>query len=275
MTRVAGVLVTHDAAAWLPAVLASVEEQSRPLDRLVVVDDGSRDGTRDLLAESGVAWLPAATSRTDPVSRIAANVLQGVLAAGDVDIVVLGDHDDLWRPDRVAHQVSVLTAHPDALMVASDGALVIDGLGPDGRTLRDVFRLPPGWAEMTDAERMRSTLRFVVATGGASAVRPRAFPSLAVPHGWLHDRWWSLVAAARAGLVLDDAVVIDYRVQPGQQVGLDLAAQEHGPLGRLVALAGQASRSWGKQSDIRGRLRPMAATSDIADAITLRNVLRA
>jgi glycosyltransferase involved in cell wall biosynthesis len=275
MTRVAGVLVTHDAAAWLPDVLASVAAQSRPLDRLVVVDDGSRDGTRDLLTAAGVPWLPAATSRTDPVSRIAANVLQGVLAAGDVDIVVLGDHDDLWRPDRVAHQVSVLAGDPEALMVASDGALVIDGSGPDGRTLRDVFRLPPGWAAMSAAERMASTLRFVVATGGASALRPGAFPDLAVPHGWLHDRWWSLVAAARAGLVLDDTVVIDYRVQPGQQVGLDLAAQEHGPAGRLVALAGQASRSWGKQADVRRRLRPQAASADIADAITLRNVLRA
>lgn len=275
MTRVAGVLVTHDAAAWLPDVLGSVAAQTRPLDRLVVIDDGSLDGTRDLLNEAGVPWLPAATSRRDPLSRIAANVLQGVLAAGDVDIVVLGDHDDLWRPDRVDHQVSVLTSQPEALMVASDGALVIEGEGPDGRTLRDVFRAPPGWPEMSAAQRMKGTLRFVVATGGASALRPRAFPSLAVPHGWLHDRWWSLVAAARAGLLLDDAVVIDYRVQPGQQVGLDLAAQEHGSVGRLVALTGQASRSWGKQADIRRRLRPMAATPEIAEAITLRNVLRA
>jgi glycosyltransferase involved in cell wall biosynthesis len=275
MTRVAGVLVTHDAAGWLPEVLASVARQSRPLDRLVVVDDHSRDGTCELLDAAGIPWLPAATSRTDTVSRIAANFLQGVLAAGDVDVVVLGDHDDVWRPERVAHQVDLLESTAGAAMVASDGALVVDGVGPDGRTLRDVFRLPDGWAGMSPPERMAGTLRYVVATGGASALRPRAFPSLGVPHGWLHDRWWSLVAAARGGLLLDDALVIDYRVQPGQQVGLDLAAQPHGAVGRLVALSGQTSRSWGKQRDVRRRLRPMAATPDIASAITLRNVLRA
>lgn len=275
MTRVAGVLVTHDASPWLPDVLASIAGQSRPLDRLVVVDDHSQDGTCDLLDAAGIPWLPAATSRKDPVSRIAANFLQGVLAAGDVDVVVLGDHDDAWRPGRVAHQVDALESSPDALMVASDGALVVDGAGPDGRTLRDVFRLPAGWAQMSMPERMAGTLRYVVATGGASALRPRAFPSLAVPHGWLHDRWWSMVAAARGGLVLDDTIVIDYRVQPGQQVGLALAAQSHNAAGRLVALAGQASRSWGKQQDLRRRLRPLAASPDIASAITLRNVLRA
>ncbi len=274
MSRVAALLVTRDAQAWLPALLASVAAQSRPVDRLVVVDDGSRDGTRDALAAAGAEVVDSRSAATDLVTRIAENFAQGVRACADADVVVLGDHDDIWHPDRVAHQAGALGRVPSALMVASDGRLVDDAGSAVGGTLRTSFPLPAGWPGLSPQARMSAALRTSVATGGASAVRPGAFPSLDVPPGWLHDRWWSLVALARDGLVVDDDVVIDYRVQAGQQVGLDRAAQaDAGAVARTRALLRDAGRSWGKARDLRTRLRPLAATDQIAAAITLRAVL--
>jgi hypothetical protein len=64
-----------------------------------------------------------------------------------------------------------------------------------------------------------------VATGGASAIKPANFQYLNVPKGWLHDRWWSMAAAAHHALIIDTTPVIDYRISATQQVGLDTAAQ--------------------------------------------------
>lgn len=275
MTTIAAVIVTHDGAAWLPATLDSIRRQSRQADRIVVIDDASTDATPAILADHGLTPLPAATSARDVTTRIARNFVQAVRASGEADLVVLGDHDDVWHDDRIARQAAILEARPDALMVASDGT-VIDAAGErTGASLRDAFPVPAAWDELTDADRMRYALRHSVATGGASMIRPAAFPDLSVPEGWLHDRWWSLVAAARGGLLIDPASVIDYRVQPGQQVGLDAASQGHGGLARLATLARHGGRSVRKERDLRRLLRPMALDPEVADVVSLRSVVQA
>jgi len=273
MTTIAAVLVTHNAEPWLEATLASIETQSRRLDRMVVIDDNSTDRTTEILALHRIAAIKATTRATDGVTRIAANFLQGVRECGDAELVVLGDHDDRWHPDRVAHQSALFGMSEDALMVASDGSTVDASGVAIGGTIRDAFPVTVDWARLSPADRMRFSLRHSVATGGASMIRPGAFPDLSVPDGWLHDRWWSLVATARDGMIVDDRAVIDYRVQHAQHVGLDVAAQGHGPAGRVVALAKQARRSLAKQRDIRTRLRPLALDDKIASAISLRNVV--
>jgi GT2 family glycosyltransferase len=49
--RVTALLVSHDGARWLPAVLAGLRDQQRRPDRIIAVDTGSSDGSLDLLTE--------------------------------------------------------------------------------------------------------------------------------------------------------------------------------------------------------------------------------
>ncbi len=275
MTTIAAVIVTHDAAAWLPTTLDSILRQTRQPDRIVVVDDSSTDATVDILAERRLVPLLAATSARDVTTRIARNFVQAVRASGEADLVVLGDHDDVWHDDRVARQAAILEARPDALMVASDGSVIGAEGDRTGASLRDAFPVPVDWDDLTAPDRMRYALRHSVATGGASMIRPAAFPDLSVPEGWLHDRWWSLVATARGGMVIDPESVIDYRVQPGQQVGLDVASQAQGGLARLATLARHGGRSVRKERDLRRLLRPMALDPEVAGVVSLRSVVRA
>lgn len=271
MSTVAAVLVTHNAERWLPTLLDSISLQTRRPDRVVAVDDGSSDGTVDLLRRNGVEILPAATTSADVTTRIAQNFTQGVRACSDADIVVLGDHDDVWHANRVAHQVGILEVWEQALMLASDGTVVDADGAPTGGTLRSAFPVPGDWDGLGLAGRMRAAMRASVATGGASALRPAAFPTLDVPAGWLHDRWWSLVAVGRDGLLLDDEPVIDYRVQPGQQLGLDTGAQAQRGVRRAGALVGQGARAWRKARDLR--LLRSLVSPDVASEVTLRNVI--
>ncbi|WP_067129370.1 glycosyltransferase family 2 protein [Microtetraspora malaysiensis] len=52
MHSVTAIVVAHDGARWLKETLDAVLRQSRPLDRVAGVDNGSRDGSGRLLAEA-------------------------------------------------------------------------------------------------------------------------------------------------------------------------------------------------------------------------------
>ncbi len=56
---VTAIIVTHDGAAWLPEVIASLSSQTRPIDRIIAVDTGSIDSSPKLLRASGITFIQA------------------------------------------------------------------------------------------------------------------------------------------------------------------------------------------------------------------------
>ena len=255
MTRVAAVLVTSNSERWLEQTLLSVLEQSRVADELVIVDDGSTDKTFAIIervAGPRARVVAATSSSPDLSTRIAANFRQGLQQVRGCDVVVLGDHDDVWHADRIAHQIEVMQVWSDTSMLASDGRLIdVSGLVIPG-SLRTAFPVPEGFNERPPADQMRAVIRRSIATGGASAVRPAAFADAAIPPGWLHDRWWSLLATAREQMRLDDAEVIDYRLSPGQEVGLDRGRQDRSPMGRIRSGITDLASTRSRLDDLRG-----------------------
>ncbi|MGC1284009.1 MAG: glycosyltransferase family 2 protein, partial [Streptosporangiaceae bacterium] len=102
---VTAVIVAHDGAAWLPRVIGSLLEQSRPVQRVVAVDTGSRDRSGSVLAgllgQSVVFGMDRTTGYGAAVARAlqhrAANVnvpgAAGPQAPGNIEWVWLL-HDD-------------------------------------------------------------------------------------------------------------------------------------------------------------------------------------
>jgi hypothetical protein len=223
--RIAAVIVAHAGSPFIEAALDSITNQSRRPDvRIAVCDATSRDVDAHL-RDHGFDIHRATTSSRDITTRIAHNFAQGVRLAGDTDLAVLGDHDDVWHIDRVGHHEAVARTFPGAVMLASDGRLV-DSMGvPTSGTLRDTFPVPQGWNGLDLRQQWTYALRHSIATGGASAVVPARALRTPIPAGWLHDRWWSLLAVRDHGMVIDDAVVIDYRISDDQRVGLDTQGQ--------------------------------------------------
>ena len=56
---VTAIIVTHDGAAWLPEVIASLSSQTRRIDRIIAVDTGSLDSSPKLLRASGITYISA------------------------------------------------------------------------------------------------------------------------------------------------------------------------------------------------------------------------
>lgn len=256
MTLVAALLVTKNSTAYLAETLDSIRGQSRTPDFMIAIDDHSTDGTVDQLHAAGFDVRASTSSAAEASTRIAQNFVHGVRVAQQqgADVVVLGDHDDIWRPSRIEHQTSILDAYPSIAMVASDGFLIDEnGVALPG-TIRSTFPVPENFTQWTVRQQMRYALRHSIATGGASALRPARLSQLAVPPGWLHDRWWSLASLRRQAFIVDPTPVIDYRVTPDQEVGLDTAAQDQA-LTWWLSRARNLGYSAGRAQDIAKLLR--------------------
>lgn len=120
MSSVAAIIPTHNRAGLTERAVRSVLAQTRPADEIVVVDDGSTDGTPERLR----AALPRAALPEVVVLRIEH---QGVSAARNRGIahatsewLAFLDSDDEWLPEKLEAQLAALAAAPEHLVCHSD-----------------------------------------------------------------------------------------------------------------------------------------------------------
>jgi cellulose synthase/poly-beta-1,6-N-acetylglucosamine synthase-like glycosyltransferase len=99
-------LPARDAAATLPAALASLRRQTWTDWECVVVDDGSRDETREVAAAVAAVDPRVAVVSTPPRGLVPA--LGAGLERCRGEYVARMDADDLMRRDRLAAQVAAL-----------------------------------------------------------------------------------------------------------------------------------------------------------------------
>ncbi|MCW2677939.1 MAG: hypothetical protein JWR70_2979, partial [Modestobacter sp.] len=112
--RVAVVLPVRDEAAHVLDCLTAVLDQWGVPDlRVVVVDDGSTDGTPELVAavaDPRVQLLRAPPPAPGWLGKPSA-CAQGSAAAGDAEVLVFLDADVRLMPDALASAVALLRAH--------------------------------------------------------------------------------------------------------------------------------------------------------------------
>jgi len=117
---VSAVITTKNRADLLPRALESVHRQSYPNLEIVVVDDGSTDGTTEVLREYAAKYSIILIRNENSQGACRARN-QGIAAAGG-DFIAGLDDDDEWHPRRV--ELLLEAYRDDFSCVTSDVELV-------------------------------------------------------------------------------------------------------------------------------------------------------
>lgn len=122
-TSVSVVIAAHNGERFLVETLDSVLAQDQQNVQVIVVDDGSVDGTPEIIAR----YADRITSiRQENRGVSAARNRGAVEAAGE--LIAFLDQDDVWEPGMLSAQVHYLDRHPDSALVYAD-SWVIDAVG--------------------------------------------------------------------------------------------------------------------------------------------------
>jgi glycosyltransferase involved in cell wall biosynthesis len=117
-SKVSVVMAVLNGERFIDEAIQSIVDQTYKNCEIVVVDDGSTDGTRDRVWSFGDR-IEIRYVRHDAPMGIAASMNDGVRHATG-DLIAFLDHDDSWFPDFLETQTNYLCAHPDVGMVHSD-----------------------------------------------------------------------------------------------------------------------------------------------------------
>jgi glycosyltransferase involved in cell wall biosynthesis len=112
-SQVSVVIPTYNRAQLLRHALESVFAQTSPPGEIIVVDDGSTDGTADVvhsLRGGGIALRYVELGHTNHLGYLRDTGVQGATGS----IIALLDSDDVWLPERVAKQLEHWNRHSEA-----------------------------------------------------------------------------------------------------------------------------------------------------------------
>ena len=209
MPRVSVVLPTYNRERWLPEAIASVQSQTFADWELLIVDDGSTDGSVERVPRDTRIRIIAREH-----SGHLATVRQAGVTASTGEFVAFLDSDDRWHADKLALQLAALDRRPDCGWCHGP-TQVID---PDGARVRGA----PFWKpregdvlpDMIEGE-VGIALQSVLVR---QPLAVRVGFDRRLPFGEDFDFVLNLAMAAPACAV--DTVVADIRVHPGRTTNL-------------------------------------------------------
>jgi glycosyltransferase involved in cell wall biosynthesis len=139
---ISAVIPTFNRAKQVQAALASVLAQTYPELEVIVVDDGSTDGTSEAIQEIIRSQGPSKKQ-----IRYFFQPNQGPSAARNKGIeksrgewVAFLDSDDVWLPDKLELQVQAIRQFRDCCRACLTDATMVNNLGLDASTFRSFGR---------------------------------------------------------------------------------------------------------------------------------------
>ncbi|MGH8863054.1 MAG: glycosyltransferase family 2 protein [Burkholderiales bacterium] len=132
MPLISVVIATFNRRDLVIGAIQSVLAQTQPVDQVIVIDDGSTDGTETELRREFSDRIQYLWQENGGVSA-ARN--RGLAMARGRYLTLL-DSDDRWHPDKTQHQLAWLDGHPDYGMVLCD----VNRVDRDGRPIDVLHR---------------------------------------------------------------------------------------------------------------------------------------
>ncbi len=237
--KVSVLVVNYNQSRYLCAAVDSVLNQPFENYEVVIVDDGSSDGSLALIHEL-VARHPAKIRFCHHPNHqnlgISRTYHLGIGAAGG-DYVAFIEGDDLWGPDHLSRKVQVLDHHPEIGVVFSRYRILSNGFYGCDMTFRQwilgMFMVP----DFPFNNLKHLLQKNNVATFSAFMTRKSLLDriSLTLPRDILFFDWWVLFQLGmRSRFYLDSSSVVHWRHHPCSVLGQQTLGRHKMMLGRYM-----------------------------------------
>ena len=178
MPRVSIVVSAYNTLKTLPETVDSLLAQTFADFEVVVVDDGSSDGTAHWVLSHPDSRLRLVRQ----INRGLAGARNGGIAATASEYVGFCDGDDLWEPEKLSEHVAFLDANPDV------------GLTYSGSMLIDAESQPIGLSQkpkIDDVTPRDVLLRNPIGNGSTPVIRRACLDDIVFrPSGETRDQWF-------------------------------------------------------------------------------------
>jgi glycosyltransferase involved in cell wall biosynthesis len=217
--KIVCVIPSYNHAKYIAEAIRSVLEQSLPPERLVIIDDGSKDNSVDVIRS-----IKDARIQLVPQENQGAHVAltRGLQLSKDCDFIAILNSDDRYHPDRFARCIAHFDRYPETELVCTRIRLINESSIPVGQFDGRQRRLNRIWSYLRKAVDLAEPLSFGNFTKTTSNFffRRGAITEFR-PYRYAHDYFAALTVALRSTLGLVHQDLLDYRVHSTNTINAD------------------------------------------------------
>lgn len=209
--RVVVLMSTYNGVRFVAEQLQSILAQLPPGGMVIVRDDGSTDGTADVI--DAIKDDRVRVERGDNLGFGASFLTLLTLVPDDAGLVLFSDQDDVWLPGKIGRAGAALARCGDGPALYGSAQMLVDeALRPLGPT-----------APWPAGASFQGALTENIVTGCTAALNAPAVRLLqnagAAPGVRFHDWWCYLVISAFGEVIFDDQPTLLYRQHGRNQIG--------------------------------------------------------
>ena len=223
-TKISVALCTYNGEQFLKEQLDSIVQQTVLVDEIVICDDGSTDGTIQLIEnyqKSCPITLHYFQNKTNLGST--KNFEQCVKFCKG-NYIFFADQDDLWKKEKVATIMSLFEQNKEWKAVFSNAQIINQAGQPTGKTsfeeIEFTDELQTKWRSGNAFDIL---LKGYVVTGATLAIKreiiEKVFPTPNLIKELIHDGWIALYLSVFNQIGFTNTCLILYRTHASQQVG--------------------------------------------------------
>ncbi|MGK0190170.1 MAG: glycosyltransferase involved in cell wall biosynthesis [Verrucomicrobiales bacterium] len=218
--KLAVIIPCYNHERYIAQGLESVLGQTRPPDRVLVIDDGSKDASVEVIktfADRGVELIVQENAGAhNTINRAVA------LAAEDCDVISILNSDDHYFPQRFEKCLAELEKNPDKSVVCSEICLVDDDGNPvDPQASRPKW-FQAIWSIGDDPEvdfcEWMATANFPATTSNVIARREFLLAHPFRPYRFNHDYYFLANAVLKDQFLLVREPLVSYRIHASNTI---------------------------------------------------------
>lgn len=241
MLRLSVIMSVFNNAPYLDEAVDSIRAQTMADFEFIIVDDGSSDGSTEILRRHAAA---------DPRIRLIEQENRGLvaslnraIAAARAPWIARMDGDDVAMPERFERQLRFVTEHPDYGVVGCQLELIDEG----GRTIKQALDFPRSHDAFLTAMEWRPIMSHPAAMIARDLLDQLGGYRAIYRHCEDYDLWLRL--SERTKLCSLEAVLLRYRFNPNQVSNRHLLEQK---LGAAIAWEAHLARIAGGTDPLEG-----------------------